>query len=385
MAELTRADLARMAEILFRPFAAGGLSLPNRIVMAPMTRCLSPGGVPGADVAAYYRRRAEGGVGLIVTEGTWIPHPSASNERDVPRFYGEDALAGWKHVVDEVHAAGGRIIPQLWHVGQTAKTALEGLYTDTDSGVARQIGPSGMVGALGMLPQPLDTPATIEEIESVSAAFIDAAVSAHRLGFDGVELHAAHGYLFDQFFWHATNLRGDRYGGDIAARTRFAADIVKGIRAATAPDFPIVMRISQWKMHDYAAKLADTPAELERFLAPLVDAGVDIFHCSQRRFWEGEFGTDLNWAGWVRKLGGRPTITVGSVTLKQDLLVTLLGQPSATEPNLARLLALLERGDFDLVAVGRALIVDPDWPAKIRAGAEDELLPYSPAALATLA
>lgn len=101
---------------LFEPVTLGSLSLANRIVMAPMTRCLSPGGVPGPDVARYYRRRIEGGVGLVITEGTWIPHPSASNEPDAPRFYGEDALAGWQRVVDEVHAAGGKIMPQLWHV-----------------------------------------------------------------------------------------------------------------------------------------------------------------------------------------------------------------------------------------------------------------------------
>ena len=97
----------------------------------------------------------------------------------------------------------------------------------------------------------------------------------------------------DQFFWHETNLRSDSYGGDLRARTRFAADIVRGIRARTSPDFPIVLRISQWKLHDYRARLAETPEQLATFLEPLVDAGVDIFHSSQRRFWEGEFGTDL--------------------------------------------------------------------------------------------
>ena len=375
---------AERAEILFRPFSVAGLDLANRIVMAPMTRCLSPGGVPGDDVAAYYRRRAEGGVGLIVTEGAWIPHPSASNEANAPRFYGDDALAGWKRVVDEVHAAGGKIMPQLWHVGQTGKTELEGLYDDTDAGVTRQVGPSGMVGALSVPPTLKDKPATLQEIHEVSEAYIEAAQSAYRLGFDGVELHAAHGYLFDQFFWHETNLRSDSYGGDLRARTRFAADIVRGIRARTSPDFPIVLRISQWKLHDYRARLAETPEQLATFLEPLVDAGVDIFHCSQRRFWEGEFGTDLNLAGWIKKLTGKSVITVGSVSLRQDLLETIRGSESAIENNLSRLLDLFERGDFDLVAVGRALIVDPDWPRKIRAGAEGDILPYTPHALGEL-
>ncbi len=384
MTDAERSELASRAQILFRPFRTAGLDLPNRIVMAPMTRCLSPGGVPGADVAAYYRRRAEGGVGLIVTEGSWIPHPSASNEPDAPRFYGEDALAGWKRVADEVHAVGGKIMPQLWHVGQTGKVELEGLYEDTDSGVDRQIGPSGMVGSLGIAPRLLDTPATQREIDEVSEAYVTAAENADRLGFDGVELHAAHGYLFDQFFWHETNLRDDRYGGDLAQRTRFAADIVSAIRARTRPDFPIMLRMSQWKLHDYRARLAETPRQLESFLGPLVDAGVDLFHCSQRRFWEGEFGSDHNLASWVKSLSGKPTITVGSVTLAQDLLETIKGAASDTSANLAKLFALMERDDFDLVAVGRALIMNPEWPAKVRAGAEDEIIPYSPTALQSL-
>ncbi len=102
---------------LFRPFSIKSLILSNRIVMAPMTRSKSPGGIPGPEVAAYYRRRAEGGVGLVITEGTYVPHPSAGVYPDVPHFYGEQSLAGWKRVVEEVHLAGGKIFPQLWHVG----------------------------------------------------------------------------------------------------------------------------------------------------------------------------------------------------------------------------------------------------------------------------
>src|ERR1700679_3818436 len=102
---------------LFRPLTIKNLTLPNRVVMAPMTRSKSPGGIPGPEVAAYYRRRAEGGTGLIVTEGTYVNHPGAAGYPDVPRFYGEESLAGWRRVAEEVHAAGGKIFPQLWHVG----------------------------------------------------------------------------------------------------------------------------------------------------------------------------------------------------------------------------------------------------------------------------
>ena len=363
------------ADVLFRPFKTRGLELKNRVVMAPMTRALSPSGVPGADVAAYYRRRAEGGVGLIITEGTWIPHPSASNLPDAPRFYGEDALAGWARVLEEVHAAGGKIMPQLWHVGQIDRKASLGAIKHY------RVGPSGMIGSLGFAVTRQEEPSSVAEIAEVGEAYVTAAVSAFKMGFDGVELHAAHGYLFDQFFWHETNLRTDEYGGELAERTRFAADVVRRIRSQTAPDFPIVLRISQWKQQNYEAKIAETPDALASLLKPLVDAGVDIFHCSQRRFWEGEFGTDLNLAGWVKRLSGKPTITVGSVTLQQDIIASLHGATSGTDNNLSRLLFLLERGDFDLVAVGRALITNPDWPMKIKAGLDKELIPYSPDAL----
>src|SRR6476660_7820120 len=104
------------AQALFAPLRSAKLSLDNRIVMAPMTRAFSPGGVPGEDVAAYYRRRAENGVGLIVTEGTLINHPAATGDPNVPDFHGEKALQGWARVASEVHEAGGRIVPQLWHV-----------------------------------------------------------------------------------------------------------------------------------------------------------------------------------------------------------------------------------------------------------------------------
>lgn len=106
-------------EALFQPFTVKSLTLPNRIVMAPMTRYYSPGGVPGENVAAYYRRRAEGEVGLILSEGTAIDRPAAKNEPDIPDFHGEAALAGWQRVIREVHAAGGKMGPQLWHVGGT--------------------------------------------------------------------------------------------------------------------------------------------------------------------------------------------------------------------------------------------------------------------------
>ena len=211
--------------------------------------------------------------------------------------------------------------------------------------------------------------------------------SARDIGFDAVELHGAHGYLVDQFFWERSNQRADAWGGDLVARTRFAVETIKAMRASVGPDFPIILRFSQWKQQDYTARLALTPDELAKFLEPLTDAGVDIFHASTRRFWEPEFpGSDLNLAGWTKKITGLPSITVGSVGLKGVDFVHSLRNPDTSEvSDLGELEARLARNEFDLVAVGRALISDPNWVAKVRDGRTTELQPFSPEALKAFA
>jgi 2,4-dienoyl-CoA reductase-like NADH-dependent reductase (Old Yellow Enzyme family) len=356
--------LNRSTDPLFQPFQLKGLTLPNRIVMAPMTRSQSPEGVPGANVAAYYRRRAEGGVALIITEGTLIDHPVAGFDPNVPHFYGDQSLAGWRRVAEQVHAAGGLIFPQLWHVGMVVSPGQE-----LKPGV-KPIGPANMTQA---------------DIDVVIEAYAKGAKSAQELGFDGVELHGAHGYLIDQFFWDATNQRTDKYGGDLVSRTRFAAEIIGEVRRRVGPGFPVVLRFSQWKLQDFEAKLARTPEELRRFLQPLMDAGVDAFHCSTRRFWEPEFPESaLNLAGWTKKLTGKPTITVGSVTLNEDLMTSFGATGTAGVSGIDNLLERLDRNEFDLVAIGRSLIVNPAWPGIVRKGALNELLPFNRSVLSEL-
>ncbi len=359
---------------LFQLFDSRNLKLANRIVMAPMTRSFSPRGIPGKDVAAYYRRRAEGGVGLIITEGTAPEHPAAASDANVPLFHG-DALKGWAEVLREVHAAGGKIAPQLWHVGGLRKPG-QGHFPDAPSSM-----PSGLHHSGKQVGQPL----TEGEIAELIAGYAKSAGYAKALGFDGIEVHGAHGYLIDQFFWERTNQRTDRWGGSIAARTTFAAEVIRAIRRAVGPTFPIILRFSQWKQQEYPAKLALDPAALETFLAPLTDAGVDIFHCSTRRFWEPEFeGSTLNLAGWTKKISGLPTITVGSIGLAEEFIATYRNDDPAAPAAIDDLVERLGAGEFDLVALGRMLIVEPEWPKKVRAGRLAEARPYSRTALATL-
>lgn len=224
-----------------------------------------------------------------------------------------------------------------------------------------------------------------QDIDSVVQSFARAARSARLLGFDGIELHGGHGYLIDQFLWSRTNQRTDDYGGSPLARARFAADVVRACRAEVGPNLPIFFRLSQWKVSDFDAKIAHSPAELEALLGPLHDAGVDAFHCSTRRFWEPEFdGSALNLAGWVKKLTGAPTITVGSVGLDGEFLDTLLSGAGADVTGLDQITLLVQRGQADLVAVGRSLLQDPYWTQKVREGRFEQLAAFDANALKQL-
>ncbi|MGW4273152.1 NADH:flavin oxidoreductase [Streptomyces seoulensis] len=366
---------SRAARVLARPITLNGLTVPNRIAMAPMTRMFSPGGVPGEDVLSYYARRAAAGVGLIITEGTYVGHDSAGESSRVPRFHGDEQLAGWAKVADAVHAAGGTIVPQLWHIGMVRKPGRPP-FAD-----APPLGPSGLRidGAEGG-----GRAMTGQDIDDVIAAFAESAAAAERIGFDGVEIHGAHGYLLDQFLWAGTNRRTDAYGGDPVARTKFVAELVAAVRAAVSPGFPVIFRYSQWKQDAYDARLAETPAELEAVLTPIAEAGVDVFHASTRRYWLPEFeGSDLNLAGWTKKITGKQVITVGSVGLDGDFVKAFQGEGAAVG-SLDNLLDRLERDEFDMVAVGRALLQDPEWAAKVLADRVDALAPYDASSLTTL-
>jgi 2,4-dienoyl-CoA reductase-like NADH-dependent reductase (Old Yellow Enzyme family) len=349
-------------EPFFAPFKYKTLNLRNRFVMAPMTRAQSPDGVPTQQVADYYSRRAAAEVGLILTEGTVIERPASKNMKDIPNFHGAAALNAWQQVVTDVHAQGGAIAPQIWHVGNS---------------------PTGWEP-----PVPFEGPATmsVKNIEDTIAAFARSAKSAKDLGFDALEIHGAHGYLIDQFFWEHTNTRTDDYGGTtITARNRFAVEVVKAIRAAVGADMAIILRLSQWKAGAYTTKIAQTPAELEDWVTPLAAAGVDIFHASQRRYYEAEFeGSDLNFAGWIKKITGQPTITVGSIGLNSDFTELFAKGAGAEQSGIEDLLRRFERGDFDLVAVGRNLLQDPEWVKKVKENRFADVKPFEAASMSTL-
>ena len=363
------APAAPATAVLFRPLTVGTMTVKNRIVMAPMTRSFAPGGVLHADMTEYYRRRSAGGVGLIVTEGTTVEHPVAHFTSGVPHFYGAAALARWSEVVETVHDAGSCIIPQLWHTG-LGRVADRTENPDEPS-IAPSVVGKGRVREM-----------TQKDIDDVIDAFGRGAVTARSLGFDGVAVHGAHGYLVDQFFWSRTNRRTDDYGGSAQNRLRFGVEMIAEMRHRVGPRFPIMFRFSQWKATHYDAKLAETPQELEAFLTPLADAGVDIFDASTRRFWVPEFAdSPLPLAAWVKKLTGKVTMAVGSVGLQSPLDVAggLSSQDdmAPTLKNLELLTTMMGGDTFDLIAVGRLILANPDLGHLLEEQRFRDLKPYN--------
>ena len=377
---------------LFQRIQVRGLALANRVVMAPMTREFSPDGVPGDDVVAYYRRRAAAETGLIITEGVGIDHPAALGEAglgeaDIPHLYGDEALAGWRRVVESVHAAGGKIIPQLWHQGVMREQGT-GPHPEAPS-----VRPSGLWGPIGrqssIQPEYVarisapTQPMTEQEIADVIAAYARSARRAKDAGFDGIAIHGAHGYLIDTFFWAETNHRTDWWGGGIRERARFGAEVVKAICAEIGPDLPIFFRFSQWKQQDFRARLATNPQELEELLTPLAEAGVDVFDGSIRYFQRPEFeGSPLNLSGWAKKVTGKLAMAVGGIGLDRGMYDSNRDGKAAASNNIELLMERFNRGEFDLIAVGRSLLNDPEWTRKLRRG--EPQLPYDQAKVDTL-
>ena len=376
---------------LLTPLRVKSVTFPNRVVMSPMTRNFSPNGVPGDDVAAYYRRRANGGVGAIITEAVCVEHKGAVGdaglgENSTPYMWTDAALNGWRKVVHEVHAAGSVIFPQLWHMG-VMKWPGTGPFPDYPACRPNALwGPTDRITVLK--PEYLASvgaptkPMTEADIADVIAAFASGARNARAVGFDGIALHGGHGYLIDTFLWGYTNTRTDKWGGDHVDRTRFVVELVKAVRAEIGADMPISLRYSQWKSQDYDAQLAQNPKQLEQILGPIADAGVDIFEASTRNFAMPAFDdSPLSLAGWTKKLTGKTTMMVGGTGVQRGKYDSAL-KPPTTVNNLDLVMAKFDAGEFDLLEVGRALVNDPNWLQRAIKG--EEFLPFDPQSMRVL-
>ncbi len=358
---------------LFQRWIHGRLSLRNRVVMAPMTRRMADeGGLASAESADYYARRAENEVGLIISEGTAIDETHSFDTPTVPRIATPAQWEAWKRVVDKVHAAGSAFAPQIWHTGRLAQDP---------------IGPSA---APGLKRADGTTRPDIKEMDAadftqVMDAYRRAARGSVEIGSDAVEIHGAHGYLLDSFLSPVNNQRSDEYGGSTEARMRFPLEVTRAVREEVGPGFPIIYRFSQWKMDDYRELKFRTSEELGVWVHALKDAGVDILHVSTRDATDPGFEDEgpMTLAGWSRKLSGLPTIAVGkvSVTLGMD---EAYGETKDRIVDPQPWIDLVERDEVDLLAVGRALIANPDWVPKVRSGNWSELATFDKSQLQEL-
>ena len=358
--------------MLFEEYKLKNLVLRNRVVMAPMTRNQSPGGIPTDDVISYYARRAKAEVGLIITEGIEVSHKASSAYPNVPRLDTNEAREGWKKVVDGIKNNNGAVIAQLWHCGGFRKLGMQPnpeVPGYTASGLVKP----GKKVAHEM---------TIKDIKETIDAYASDAKICQDLGFDGVEIHGAHGYLIDNFLWGGTNIREDSYGGSIGKRSQFVSDIIKAVKENVDDTFIVGLRFSQWKQHDFNAKLASTPDDLRKILIPPVEAGLDFLHSSMRRFWESEFeDSEENLAYWTKKISNIPTIGVGSVGLDSDFIdMTAPAKPTSID----KALDDIAKEKYDLIAVGRALISDYEWVVKMKEGRLNDVIPYTKDALLNL-
>ena len=323
-----------MLEPFFSPYHVAGLDLANRFVMAPMTRKQSPGGIPTETVGEYYRRRAAGGMGLIITERTLVEHSLAAPDDTIPRV-AKDTVDAWRMVLDEIRKTNTSTFIQLWHQGPKARPGIGARAVEEDGEV--------------VVPA-----ATDKDREDIFKAFVGGAVLSKEIGFEGVEFHGAHGYLLDSFL---------RWG-----QVDFVCEVVKESRRRVGPDYPLCIRFSQWAVANFEARQFESPQDLENVLLALKDAGIDIFHASTRRFWLPEFeGSDLNLAGWTRKITGSPTMTVGNVGLVTE---ELFGNGPEGFDELKR---RFDNEEFDMIAVGRPLLSDAEWANKVRDGRQDEI------------
>jgi len=340
---------------LFSPVTVGSTELSNRVLMAPLTRmrATAPYDVPNDLMVEYYRQRA--GAGLIVSEGTQIS-PIGKGYMDTPGIYSDEQVAGWRTVTDAVHAEGGRIAAQIWHVGRVSHESFhDGELPVSASALpyrnrATIKGPDGKpLRANCPTPRAL----SLEEIAATVEDYRRATLNAREAGFDLVEIHGAHGYLIHQFLNATSNQRTDRYGGSSANRARFALEVVDAVTGAWSADRAGIRISPQGSFNGLDAGLEPGSDDLEQslFLAgELSRRGLAFLHLSEP-----------DWAGG-------PVLDDGYRTkLRAAFGGTIVG---AGNYDLAKAQRLIDAGLIDAAAFGRAFIANPDLPTRLRTGAE---------------
>lgn len=355
-----------MLENVFSPVKIGPLTLKNRLVMAPLTRQLADAdGTPTADMAAYYARRARGGIGLIVSEGTYeCDELSCKAYLSQPGIANDKHVEAWKMTTEACHALDTPIICQLMHGGRVvdprclfdgessvsaSDTQSEGwvLYTDTDEEKHNR----GLTGDWPKVTFPPARALTVEEIHKVADGFAEGAVRAVEAGFDGVEIHGANGYLVYQFIHPKTNHRTDEYGGSPENNVRFAKLICEKVRAAIGPDKLITLRLSQDGVDDFLGAWPGGVEYARAIGAALADCAADALHWSSFAWKDNrDPNSDVPMPTAIAEASGKPMLVNGGI----------VDGPDCEE--------VLDSGAGVACVVGRPLFAHPDWPHIIRSG-----------------
>jgi 2,4-dienoyl-CoA reductase-like NADH-dependent reductase (Old Yellow Enzyme family) len=303
---MTRAASALMdCDLLFTQGRIAGLNLPNRMVVAPMTRTSATGDGRATDaMARYYEQFAAGGFGLVITEGIYTDQFYSQGYAHQPGIADKVQAAAWIPVVQAVHAAGGRIFAQLMHAGAIAQHNCHSDETVGPSAVRPKGAQMTIYGGEGAYRTPRAM--SLEDIGQAVQGFAKSALFARDVaGFDGIEIHGANGYLIDQFLTDYTNMRSDAYGGSAADRVLFACEVLKAVRAAVGSDFPMGVRLSQAKVNDFDHRWTGAKADAEAIFPAIAAAGPDYLHTTEFEAWRPAFeGTSRTLAGLAKQYSG---------------------------------------------------------------------------------
>jgi 2,4-dienoyl-CoA reductase-like NADH-dependent reductase (Old Yellow Enzyme family) len=339
----------RQISTLLEPVTLRRLRLRNRLAVAPMTRVSATGhGHPTPRMLEYYRDFAEGGFGLIISEGIYTDKAFSQGYLHQPGLADEAQTAGWGEVTKAVHQGGGMMIAQLMHAGALSQGNPHRNHTIAPSAVV----PKGkqLDFYRGSGPYSLPVAMQLQEIEGAVEGFARAALNAQQAGFDGVEIHGANGYLLDQFLTEGINLRTDAYGGDTGSRTRLTIEVVEAVRLAVDPDFLVGVRISQAKVNDFEHRWSGGEADASIVFQAVARAGADYVHTTEFQAWRPAFGTGRSLAAFAKDYSGLPVIANGSLHA--------LGHASK----------MVAGGEADLVSIGRGALTHSDFPARVKSG-----------------
>ncbi|MFC3884805.1 NADH:flavin oxidoreductase [Bacillus songklensis] len=348
---------------LFETVKLGSTTLDNRVGVAPMTRTsATPEGLATDQMASYYTKFARGGFGLIITEGIYPDDKYSQGYLNQPGIINDEQVQAWKKVTDSVHQEGSKIFAQLMHAGALSQGNRFVKETIGPSAVQPKGEQLGIYGGEGPFPMPKE--ATKDDIAEVIKGFADAAKRAKEAGFDGVEIHGANGYILDQFLTDYMNQRTDEYGGSTENRVRLLVEVVRAVREAVGQDYTVGIRISQGKVNDFHHKWAGKENDAEIIFGQLGNSGVDFIHVTEYEAWQPAFPEGEGTSALDSTFGDKG-VTLAALAKKYGE-VSVVANGHLENPDKAR--EIIEKGEVDVITIGRGALANGDWVNKVKNG-----------------